>query len=373
MYSFNTLAVLFILGKMKLIDQIERKLSWRKKNVPDSRPSSLSASNHQRNPKSASNHKNPIVSVTDNEFSQYIKFNHHQGNLKKPLDKWSGNGRLVPIQPTPSPVTSFLCNYRSSSPFCQDASDVHIYQEIEPVTKFSRNTPSPYSIEPIKSTSCRRSRIRTNPWLESPWTKHNYDKLKENVEPIPTSNRLTTFSVSTQPTKTLNKYSHLRHSKQNREETSKNVNKLSNDKYPKSFIQQTEHEPLPSHTLSNEFLAKSSKLCNEITEYFQVPQQTNLQRKPPTKYINSPKYNLPFESDFFSTYGKNSRIQKESSDLKPGERGRINKRMNSNENVSRTNLKRKRTEPSACKTSRKVNQLKSELQNVNVAILEAMK
>ena len=168
---------------MKLIQHLERKLSWRRKTHSSLQNTSSKSESKSRKTKKLTS---AAIKVNDSEFSQYIRFASPFRTV--PTTNSVPTYEIVnirirsPFQAVNAPVSPPVCKYQSPSPSREDGLDMHIYDQIgcnprpnymeqpkqsSPIEQLSKHG---NSFGPITVTSGhRRNRIKTNPWFNSPW------------------------------------------------------------------------------------------------------------------------------------------------------------------------------------------------------------
>ncbi|KAI2802862.1 hypothetical protein BLOT_006984 [Blomia tropicalis] len=315
---------------MKLIHQLERKLSWRKKatsaNVTNSNHHHVNKWDKTRACKSKST--NAAIKVNDNEFSQYIRFSNPLKpvpaetvpksfeivNIRtySPLQQTSVSAPTTPTSPLPTVgFHTPNVNYRSTSPGCEEVHDAHIYDQIGnnvPLSSSSSSSTSPMveqlsSISRVKcdilgpttvTSSCRRNRIKTNPWFKSPWTnrkqvplstncysnlENSYENLENDYETIERLNcrqkPIPPIRKSSAKHAPLSEISH-NHNRPKSLSTIKNGYATFSkgrlpphlDQYPKSALSSPGDQPPINIVPTPEFVSQSHRICNEISNYF---------------------------------------------------------------------------------------------------------
>lgn len=144
---------------MKLIEKLERKLSFRRKHFQLNLNSSLTNNEIITNNKKSI--KDSTIQVIGTEFSSYISFNNNK-NVSLPMPDIAY--QLIDIK-TNLPRNNVQLSLNNQ---CKEQLEQHIYDDIQPI-KHSNDTHSP--------NNCKRNRIRTNPWYNS---RFGINKLNSN-------------------------------------------------------------------------------------------------------------------------------------------------------------------------------------------------
>lgn len=231
---------------MKLIQQLERKLSWRKK------VSEVGGNLRYRRK------AHEGVSVTENEFSRYI---HFTKPTSWPKAEISGTYQIVSIKPraTQCVPSKNTAEHRTSSTSGEVDSEVHIYHNIDDLRPTFVRVPKSPSPE---ISSPRRTRIRTNPWF----SQKSFDSCSDCSDQMPNN-----------VYECIEDKENVNHQRPRMATFNKPTDRLGNktfskqrssqycDPYPLSPLQS--EPPIASVAPSQDFLAKSQQICNEINQY----------------------------------------------------------------------------------------------------------
>ena len=193
---------------MKLIQRLERKLSWPKKKQSPVHNTVKKEKLEKTNRKAKKFANNTAIKVNDNEFSQYIRFAsplRTVATTSVPTYEIVNIRTRSPFQENviPSLVKNYnnQCSYRFSSPRSEEQFDtvMHIYDTIDnnhhhrPITpvlldqdKYADVNNSSTSTTITTTSSNRRAtmrnRIKTNPWFNSPWAgKKTFGTRKQDT------------------------------------------------------------------------------------------------------------------------------------------------------------------------------------------------
>lgn len=301
-------------GRMKLIQHLERKLSWRKKQPRVQNACASGKSDAKSRSRNAKKFASAAIKVSDSEFSQYIRFSNPLRTAPMPHGV-QPSYEVISIQ-TRSPfqasrtVSPLMCDYRSPSSRHEAELDMHMYDKLNctpirpyppsyplsspslsPTVSKYGNSPGPISV----TSSCRRNRIKTNPWFNSPWagkksfpasvytaqsgdstnSENVYESIdnlnwhgrKENVSP----SKLHLLSDGGNHLAEWN-YSPLGHSTPKSRRVGTFVKgRLPHhlDAYPQSpYSNEHEVSPFMEQVPSPEFVNQSHQICSEISNYF---------------------------------------------------------------------------------------------------------